>query len=96
MSHVSVPHPHYYYAPVPPPRTNGLAVAAFVLGLCGFALLPVIFGHVALGQIRSRGESGTAFAIVGLVLGYLEIAAIAFLVVAVILGIVVPLSLGSW
>ncbi len=59
----------------PPARTNGLAIAALVLGLCGFGLLPVIFGHVALSQIRRTGDGGSALAIVGLVLGYLAIAA---------------------
>lgn len=71
------------------PRTNGLAIAAFVLGLCGFALLPVILGHVALRQIRDRGDAGSAFAIIGLVLGYLE------LVGLVIFGFVVIGGVGA-
>ncbi len=54
-----------------PQRTNGLAIASFVLGLLGMVLLPVIFGHLALRQIESRRDSGTAFAVIGLVLGYL-------------------------
>ena len=67
-------------APVPvwapaSPRTNGLAIAAFVLGLCGFGILPVVFGHIALGQIRRTGDRGATLAIVGLVLGYLALAA---------------------
>ena len=71
----------------PAPRTNGLAIAAFVLSLCGFSLLPVILGHVSLGQIQRTGEGGRGFAIAGLVIGYLTIAAIALL----LLFIVVPL-----
>ena len=59
----------------PAPRTNGLAIAALVLGLCGFGILPVIFGHIALGQIRRTGDRGATLAIVGLVLGYLALAA---------------------
>ena len=35
------------------------------------SLLAVIFGHVALGQIGRRGESGDGFAVAGLVLGYI-------------------------
>lgn len=73
-----------------PPRTNGLAIAAFVLGLCGFGVLPVIFGHVALGQIRRSGDRGATLAIVGLVLGYLVLAAAVIgigLVIAVAVGI---------
>jgi len=59
----------------PPPRTNGLAIASFVLGILGFAIIPVILGHIALSQINSRGEGGKVFAIIGLVLGYLGIVA---------------------
>lgn len=78
------PAPQYApgHAPVPP-RTNGLAIACFVLGLCGFALIPVVMGHVALSQIRSRGEGGSAFAIIGLVLGY--IACAGYLLLAIVL-----------
>lgn len=56
-------------------KTNGLAIASFILALLGLALIPVIFGHIALKQIRRTNDSGTGFAIVGLVLGYLEIIA---------------------
>jgi hypothetical protein len=72
-----------------PARTNGLAVASFVLGLCGLAILPVVLGHVALRQIRTRGDGGTGFAVAGLVLGYLVLVASALLV-AVVVG------LGVW
>lgn len=53
--------------------TNGLAIAALVLGLCGFAIVPVIFGHVALRQINRNQQAGYAMAVAGLVLGYLQI-----------------------
>lgn len=71
------------YSAVPPqaPTTNGLAIAAFVLGLLGFAILPVILGHIALSQINRSGQGGRAFAIVGLVLGYLAVAVYAVLIV---------------
>ena len=59
----------YPYAP-PRARTNGLAIAALVTGLLGFALVPVVLGHVALGQVRRTGEGGGALAVAGLVLGY--------------------------
>lgn len=69
------PYPHPYpYPPVSRP-TNVLAVVTLVLALCGFALIPVVTGHLALRQIRARGEGGFAAAVVGLVIGYLTIAA---------------------
>ncbi|WP_368498072.1 DUF4190 domain-containing protein [Herbiconiux sp. A18JL235] len=86
------PYPTYpvqaRYAPPPPVRrTNGLAIASFVLGLLGFGLLPVIFGHVALGQIRRDGDGGAGFAIAGLVLGYLVLASVVVAVVIVALAV---------
>lgn len=54
-------------------ETNGLAVAALILGLCGFAVVPVVLGHVALHQIRDRHQSGAGLAVAGLVLGYLQL-----------------------
>jgi len=73
--------------PVHPPRTSGMAIASMVLGIAGIvalsccccgtgfvpSVLAVVFGHVALYQIR-RAEGrleGTSMAIAGLVCGYI-------------------------
>jgi len=89
---MSTPHPAPYPQPVAPapfrPPTNGLAIATLVLGILGFALLPVILGHVALGQIRRRGEAGTGLAIAGLVLGYLALAGYIVLGILLIVAVV--------
>jgi Domain of unknown function (DUF4190) len=59
--------------------TSGFAVASLVLGIvwvCGIgAILALIFGYVALGQIkRSQGSmSGRGMAIAGVVLGGLAL-----------------------
>ena len=57
--------------------TNGFAIASLVLGiltLCGLgSVLAVIFGHIALGQIKDRNQTGRGLAIAGLVLGYVGI-----------------------
>lgn len=78
------------YAPYPAvpmvPRTNGLAIASLITGLCGLAIVPVILGHMGLGQIRRTGESGTALAVIGLVLGYGMLALYAILVAAAVGG----------
>jgi hypothetical protein len=77
------------WAPAPP-RTNALAIVSLVLGLCGFGILPVIFGHIALGQIRRSGDRGATLAIVGLVLGYLALVATVIgigLLIAVAVGV---------
>jgi hypothetical protein len=59
---------HYYNADQLKPGTNGFAIAAFVLGLIGGALLSVIFGIIALGKIRQQPQRGKGLAIAGLCL----------------------------
>ena len=51
-------------------RTNPMAIAAFVTGLLGFAIIPVVLGHLGLAQIRRTGDGGGWMAVIGLVLGY--------------------------
>lgn len=84
---MSAPQPYQQpYPPQPYPvarPTNVLAVVTLVLGLCGFAVIPVVTGHIALRQIRARGEGGSACAVIGLVLGYLALA------IYVVVGLVV-------
>ena len=58
-----------------PGKTNGMAIASLVLSLltlaCGFTwILGIIFGHVALSQIKRTGEGGRGMAVAGLVIGY--------------------------
>ena len=86
--------------PAPPPsyagyatRTSGLAIASLVLGIVWVfwlgSILAVIFGHVALSQIkRSMGAlTGRGMAIAGLILGYLGLVTlVGFIVAAAIIG----------
>ncbi|MBD0292103.1 MAG: DUF4190 domain-containing protein [Jiangellaceae bacterium] len=79
------------YAAIPKPA--GFAVASLVLGLIGLfvswltlaipSILAVIFGHVALARVRRGIADGRGLAIAGLVLGYLTLAVLALLLVAV-------------
>ncbi|HEU5160514.1 MAG TPA: DUF4190 domain-containing protein [Streptosporangiaceae bacterium] len=82
------------YGPPPgaPPsqqKTNGLAVASLILGILWVwwvgSVLAVIFGHVALSQIKKTGAAGRGLAVAGLVLGYIGIG-IALLVSVVMLA----------
>jgi Domain of unknown function (DUF4190)/Septum formation len=50
--------------------TNGFAIAALVFGILG-GLLGIVFGIVALVQIRRTGQKGTGLAVAGLVLSAL-------------------------
>lgn len=60
------------YAPAKP--WNVLSIVSLVAAvLVGFGLVAVITGHIALSQIKKTGDQGRVLAIIGLVLGYLEI-----------------------
>ena len=83
------PEQHPGYSPLPKPilvsgyytldsdavprPTNGLAIAAMVLGIVWLwwlgSILALIFGFVALKQIKERHESGRGMAVAGIVLG---------------------------
>jgi hypothetical protein len=65
--------------PVVVPRTNQMAVASLVCGLCQVffwfvAGVPaIVFGHVARRQIRQSGEAGGGMALAGLIMGYVGV-----------------------
>jgi len=80
--------PHYYQ-PYPVRRTNGLSVAALVCGICGFiyfipAILGIVFGVIAIRQIKRDGTDGRGMAIAGLVTGMCWLALLGLLVLLVI------------
>jgi len=62
--------------------TNSLAIAAFACGFI-FAPLAIVFGHIALGQIRRTGEQGHGLAVLGLILGYFWVIAVGVVIVSV-------------
>ena len=82
------------YAPVVAPprfvqpvsRTNSLAIASLVFGVIWFAWMgsvaAVVCGHIALRQIRARGQAGRGLAIAGLAIGYLELLTLAVALIA--------------
>jgi peptidyl-prolyl cis-trans isomerase B (cyclophilin B) len=64
------PAPGFYPPAYPPPRqTNSMAIVALVSALV-FSPLGIVFGHIALSQIRHSDEDGKGLAIAGLVIGY--------------------------
>ena len=80
--------PQYYYPGYPARRTNGLAIAALVCGICGFlylvpAILGIIFGTIAVRQINRDRTDGKGMAIAGIITGavWLVLVLILFLVV---------------
>lgn len=90
---VAPPPPPGYYQPAPyaaAPPTNGLAVASLVAGIVWFmwlgSALAVVFGHIALNQIKESGDTqgGKGLAIAGLSLGYLGIGTLLLFVLVAI------------
>lgn len=95
------PQPAYGYSP----RTNGLAIASLVTGILAWVMCPllsavlaIIFGHIARGQIKQSGEGGGGLAMAGLVLGYVNLAGsliFGVLYVLLIVGLLVGGGLGG-
>ena len=64
-----------------PQSTNGMAIASLVLGIVGIvtlcwfipAILAIVFGHLANGQIRQGRGQGAGLAKAGLIMGYISI-----------------------
>jgi len=71
------------------PGTNGLAIASLVCSLLGWLcgigpILGLVFGFIALNQIKQTGQGGRGMALAGIIIG----------AVAIVAGIVL-LSLGA-
>jgi hypothetical protein len=91
-------YPQWGYGQYPPPyppsggwgpqSTNGLAVAALILGIVGWlacgvgSVLAIIFGFISHAQIReSQGrQRGSGMATTGIILGFVGVAFFALLI----------------
>ena len=99
-SHPAVPAPGLYppvqsapYVPfqaVANVGTNGFAIASMVLGILWIywagSVLALIFGYTALKQLRERPQNGKGMAIAGIVLGWVGVAVLVLVIIAVIAG----------
>lgn len=70
-----VPPQQWAYAVAPSRPTNGLAIAAMVLGIIWIywlgSILAVVFGHIALHQMKQDpNQNGRGMAIAGVALGW--------------------------
>jgi hypothetical protein len=66
----------------PAPRTNGFAIASFICSLVCINILGIIFGHVALSQIKRTNEGGQGLAIAGLIIGYISLGIVIWAVIS--------------
>lgn len=72
--------------PPPPSGTNGFAIASLIFGIIGGVLFSVIFGIIALTQIKKRNQGGKGMAITGLALSGVWLAVICVGVVVAIIA----------
>ncbi|MEU3464875.1 septum formation family protein [Streptomyces sp. NPDC006733] len=86
------PYGQYWYPPPPAPSMNGMAIASFVLAMSCVPVLGVVFGIIALSQIRKRGQQGKALAIAGVAVSGV---ATLFVVVMIVLGVSGALDSGT-
>ena len=81
--------PGYPGYPMPGP-TNGFAIASLVLGILWIwwvgSILALIFGYVAVKQIRQRNESGTGLAVAGIVLGWVGVGLLVLFLIFLVIG----------
>jgi hypothetical protein len=64
-------------------RINRLAIVALVLGSIGGAIA-LVFGHIAMAQIRQTGERGMSMARAATILGYMWLGIEAILVFSIV------------
>lgn len=63
---------------VPASGNNGMAIASLVCSIVGLccgilAILGIIFGFVALNQIKQRGQGGAQLAKAGIIIGIIAL-----------------------
>jgi hypothetical protein len=70
--------------------TNGLSIASMVLGILWIywigSILAIIFGFVALSQIKQRNQGGKGMATTGLILGFIGVGLLVLVILVVALG----------
>lgn len=62
-----------YGVPIRSQTTNTFAILAIIFGFLAGGL-GIVFGHIALSQIKRTGEHGRGMAIAGLIMGYVFVA----------------------
>jgi hypothetical protein len=85
------PAPGYGYPPPPSSSTNPMAIASLVSALVGWIcgigpILGVVFGIIALNQIKQNGQGGRGLALAGIIIGGIGIAFMVLYLILVMIG----------
>jgi hypothetical protein len=83
--------PQPYPYPYPPARqTNGMAIAAMVLGIVWVygigSILALVFGYLARAEIKRTGQAGDGMAVAGIVLGWVGVGVLCIILIFGIAG----------
>lgn len=82
--------PGYGYPPPPSSTTNPMAIASLVSSLLGWIcgigpILGIVFGVIALNQIKKTGQGGRGLALAGTIIGGVGVAFILLYLVFVVI-----------
>jgi hypothetical protein len=65
--------------------TNGMAIASMVLGILWIywigSILAIIFGFIAMSQIKERNQAGKGMATAGLILGFIGLGTLILVII---------------
>jgi hypothetical protein len=62
------------FQPVQPPKTNGMAIAGFVVALLCCSPLGIVFSAIGLNQIgKNPSQGGKGLAMAGLIIGIIGV-----------------------
>ncbi len=83
--------PGYGYLPPPSASTNNMAIASLVSSLLGWIcgigpVLGVVFGIIALNQIKQNGQGGRGLALAGIIIGAIGIAFMVMYAILLMIG----------
>lgn len=78
-------------APTALGQTNAFALVAIILAFLQ-PIAAIVFGHIALGQIKRTGDGGRGLALTGLVIGYITAALMIVALVAYVILLVAMLA----
>ena len=80
--------PGYYGPPASQGQkqaTNGFAIASMVLGILWIywigSILAIIFGFIAMSQIKERNQAGKGMATAGLILGFIGLGTLILVII---------------
>jgi hypothetical protein len=88
------------YSPAPPQpvpvrptgELNDLAVVALIASCIGFSIPGLVLGHIALSQIKKKGQTGHGFALAAVIVGYVVTVLVLLAVIAFVVFMIVVLS----